>query len=83
MTDHTPTADQLLIRTLIEERARHEERFAHLWRMTREERVGAMWRGELSDAECLAWARRAPREVPLIGHEFAFIIMRTPEWLGD
>lgn len=64
-------------------RAEREQRFAHLWRMSKTERVAAMWRGELSLAECLAWSRRAPDEVPLIGREFAYIVMRTPEWLGD
>lgn len=64
-------------------RAEREQRFAHLWRMTRPERVAAMWRGDLSLAECLAWSRRRPDEVPLIGKEFAYIVMRTPDWLGD
>lgn len=64
-------------------RAEREQRFAHLWRMTTAERVAAMWRGDLSLAECLAWSRRLPDEVPLIGNEFAYIVMRTPDWLGD
>lgn len=59
------------------------ENFRHLWRMTPQERVAAMWRGELSLAECLAWSGHAPDEVPLIGNEFAYIVMHTPEWLGD
>jgi hypothetical protein len=66
-------------------RARNEkaERHAHLWRMTADERVAAMWRGELTLGECLAWSARRPREVPRIGGEFAYIVMRTPEWLDD
>jgi hypothetical protein len=64
-------------------RAEREQRFAHLWRMSRAERVAAMWRGELSLAECQAWSRRRPDEVPRIGREFAYIVMRTPDWLGD
>ncbi len=60
-----------------------EQRFARLWRMSPEERVTAMWRGELSLPECLAWSARHPEEVPLIGGEFAYIAMRTPDWHGD
>lgn len=64
-------------------RAEREQRFAHLWRMTRAERIAATWRGDLSLAECLAWSRRLPDEVPLIGKEIAYIVMHTPDWLGE
>jgi hypothetical protein len=79
------TLDQIAPILAATDRARREreQRFAHLWRMTRAERVAAMWRGELSLPECLAWSARYPQEVPPIGKEFAFIVMRTPEWLGD
>jgi hypothetical protein len=59
------------------------ENFRHLWRMTPEERIAAMWRGDLTLAECLAWSRRFPDEVPLIGNEFAYIAMNTLEFQGD
>ena len=83
MPDRTLTADQLTLALATTARAERERRFAHLWRMTAAERVAAMWRGELSLAECLAWSGRRPQEVPLIGNEFAYIVMRMPDWLGD
>jgi hypothetical protein len=54
---------------------------AALWALTPEQRVAAMWRGELSLLELTEWSRRAPQEVPTINGEFAYIVIRTPEWL--
>jgi hypothetical protein len=51
-----------------------------LWAMTRDERIAAMWRGELSLRQLCQWSSRAQHEVPLLGGEFAWIVMRTPEW---
>jgi hypothetical protein len=51
-----------------------------LWKMSRSARVTAMWRGELTLAQLCAWSSRRPREVPLLGDEFAWIVMRTPAW---
>jgi hypothetical protein len=51
-----------------------------LWAMTRDERIAAMWRGELSLRQLCKWSSRAQHEVPLLGGEFAWIAMRTPEW---
>jgi hypothetical protein len=51
-----------------------------LWAMTRDERIAAMWRGELSLHQLCQWSSRAQHEVPLLGGEFAWIVMRTPEW---
>jgi hypothetical protein len=52
-----------------------------LWAMTRDERIAAMWRGELTTRQLCQWSSRAqPPEVPLLGGEFAWIAMRTPEW---
>lgn len=79
----TSTADQAFLEVAVKARAERERRYAHLWRMSPTERVSAMWRGELSLGECQAWSRRRPDEVPLIGGEFAYIVMRTPDWLGD
>jgi hypothetical protein len=61
----------------------HEERAASadLWAMTPEQRVGAMWGGRLSLLQLTEWSRRTPREVPLLNGEFAYIVIRTPEWL--
>jgi hypothetical protein len=55
------------------------ERCDWLWRMTAEQRVAAMYAGELSLADCLAWAARFPDEPPTINGEWAFIAIRTPE----
>jgi hypothetical protein len=51
-----------------------------LWAMTRDERIAAMWRGELSLRQLCQWSSRAQHEIPLLGGEFAWIVMRTPDW---
>ena len=51
-----------------------------LWAMTRDERIAAMWRRELSLRQLCQWSSRAQHEVPLLGDEFAWIVMRTPDW---
>jgi hypothetical protein len=51
-----------------------------LWAMSPAQRVAAMWRGDLTLFQLTRWSSRAPREVPLLGGEFAYIVMRTPEW---
>ena len=51
-----------------------------LWATTRDERIAAMWRGELSLRQLCQWSSRAQHEMPLLGGEFAWIAMRTPEW---
>jgi hypothetical protein len=51
-----------------------------LWAMTRDERIAAMWRGELSLRQRCQWSSRAQHEVPLLAGEFAWIAMHTPEW---
>ena len=54
-----------------------------LWSMSAAERVAAMWRGDLSLFQLCKWSTRRPHEVPLLGGELAWIVMRTPDWLGD
>ncbi len=54
--------------------------YRQLWEMTRDERIAAMWRGELTTRQLCHWSSRAQHEVPLLGGEFAWIAMRTPEW---
>lgn len=54
-----------------------------LWSMSPAERVAAMWRGQLSLYQLCKWSAHRPNEVPLLGGELAWIVMRTPEWLGD
>jgi hypothetical protein len=51
-----------------------------LWAMTRAERTAAMWRGELTTRQLCQWSTRAQHEVPPLAGEFAWIVMRTPEW---
>ncbi len=48
--------------------------------MTTDERVSAMWRGELAWSQLQEWTARAPHEVPRIGEEWAWIAMLEPEW---
>jgi hypothetical protein len=57
------------------------DEYRALWAMTRDERIAAMWRGELTTRQLCQWSSRAQHEVPLLGGEFAWIAMRTPEWV--
>jgi hypothetical protein len=54
--------------------------YRRLWAMTPAQRVAAMWRSELTVRQLCQWSSRAPREIPLLGGEFAWIAMHTPEW---
>jgi hypothetical protein len=56
-----------------------EARLRGLWQMTPAQRVAAMRRGELTLEQCSAWAARHPEQVPLLGGEFEYITMFTPE----
>lgn len=69
-----------LIAELDARRRERDEKMKTFWATTPEQRREAMWRGELSFAQCGVWAARAPHEVPLIDGEWAFIVMHTPEW---
>lgn len=51
-----------------------------LWAMSPAQRVAAMWRGELTRRQLSKWTSGAQHEVPLLGGEFAWIAMWTPEW---
>jgi hypothetical protein len=72
-----------LATTMMEQLAAHKasraEQSLILWRMSAAEREAAMWRGELTGAQLLEWARRRPDEIPLIDGEWAFIAALTPE----
>lgn len=57
-----------------------DEELRALWAMTAAQRITAMWRGQLTRRQLSKWTSRAPYEVPLLGSEFAWIAMRTPEW---
>jgi hypothetical protein len=51
-----------------------------LWAMNRAQRIAAMWAGQLSHGQLLAWTRSRPNEIPLLAGEFAWLVMLTPEW---
>jgi hypothetical protein len=57
-----------------------QQQLAALWAMRPAERVAAMWRGDLTLYQLTRWSSCAAHEVPLLGGEFAYIVMRTPEW---
>jgi hypothetical protein len=50
-----------------------------MWRMTPNERIAAMRRGDLSMEQCCAWAARHPDQVPLINGEWEFLAACLPE----
>jgi len=54
---------------------------AALWAMTPQQRIAAMWRGELSILQLTEWSRRAPQEVPTINGEFVYVVMTLVDWL--
>lgn len=56
------------------------EDIAALWAMSHQERIDAMWAGRLTLSQLTKWTSRRPHEVPLLGSEFAWIVMRMPEW---
>jgi hypothetical protein len=51
-----------------------------LWALTRVQRQQAMWNGALTLFQLREWTGRAPTEIPTLGREFAWIVMRTPDW---
>jgi hypothetical protein len=69
------TFSELLFRATVEREARLEA----LWRMTPNERIAAMRRGDLTMEQCCAWAARYPRQIPLINSEWEFIAAYMPE----
>ncbi len=50
-----------------------------VWRMTAEQRVAAMYRGELSFHQLCAWSSRYPDQVPVLDGELWFLAVLTPE----
>lgn len=70
-----------MVRAALDRAREIEERTAHLWEMTPAQRLSAFYRGEFNLFECLAWARRYPKEPPLAADgEWLFIAWKTPEW---
>jgi len=76
----TPTVSRTALALNIPVGDAREQQQAALWVMSPAERVAAMWRGDLTLYQLSRWTSRAPYEVPLVGGEFAWIVMRTPEW---
>jgi hypothetical protein len=83
------TADAARLERVLDARRHRDEQLEALWGMTTEDRVEAMWRGELSYFQLCEWSTRAPQEVPRLATdltpagergEFAWIVMQTPEW---
>jgi hypothetical protein len=76
----TPTVSRTALALNIPVGEAREQQQDALWAMSRSERVAAMWRGDLTLYQLSRWTSRAQHEVPLLGGEFAWIVMRTPEW---
>lgn len=70
---------QQLMMSLAKQHANRKERSEALWKMTSEERVAAMHRGELTWGQLCEWASRAGHEVPRLNGEYWFIAALTPE----
>jgi hypothetical protein len=70
---------QELMQSLARQRASRKERSEALWKMSADERVAAMRRGELTWGQLYEWAGRAGHEVPRLNGEYAFIAAKTPE----
>ncbi len=51
-----------------------------LWAMTKQQRIDAMWAGRLTMYQLTEWSGKRPSEVPRLGGEFVWHVMRTPEW---
>ncbi len=72
-------SQHLLIDQALEDLSAREERLRALWQMTVAQRVAAMRRGDLTLEQCSAWAARYPEQVPLLGDEFEYLALLTPE----
>lgn len=51
-----------------------------LWALTREQRIAAMWAGQLSHGQLLEWTHARPDQIPSLGGELAWLMMFTPEF---
>jgi hypothetical protein len=68
-----------MLERLALQRTSRRERSQALWKMSREERVAAMHRGELTWGQLYEWASRAGHEVPRLNGEYWFIAAKTPK----
>lgn len=57
----------------------HRARLRPMWEMTPAQRVAALYRGDLTFAQALAWAARHPEQVPTTNGEHTIIAAFTPE----
>lgn len=53
---------------------------AALWAMSRDQRITAMWAGELTHGQLLEWTHLHPDQIPSLGGELAWLMMFTPEF---
>jgi hypothetical protein len=58
-----------------------EEQFAEVDRMTPEQRLEAMFRGEFTYAQLGHWSARYPHEVPIVNGEFWWIVAHLDDVL--
>ena len=72
-------SQHLLIDHALESLRARDGRLRTLWQMTVPQRIAAMRRGELTLEQCSAWAARYPEQVPLLGGEFEYLALFTPE----
>jgi hypothetical protein len=70
----TPPGEQIL-----QSAREREARLRPMWKMSVQQRVQAMRKGELSLEQCAAWAARYPEQVPVLNGEFEYIAAFTPE----
>ncbi len=68
-----------MLKRLAKQRASKLECSKALWKMSADERVAAMRRGELTWGQLCEWASKARHEVPLLNGEFEFVAAHTPE----
>ena len=57
-----------------------DEDKAALWAMSLDQRIAAMWAGQLTHGQLLEWTHARPDQIPNLGGEFAWLMMFTPEW---
>lgn len=75
-TSHDPLAN---FERELDRQAQLERESEALWGMSSQERVCAMWAGQLTLQQLSEWSARRPHEVPRIDGEFAWIAVTTPE----
>ena len=80
--DATPASAPLSVRPMpaLDAGPITAEQSAELWAMTKTERIEAMHSGRLSLAQLAEWSGAQPDQVPRIGNEFAWLVIRDPVW---